>query len=83
MAGIAYYLLQYTIIREQGSNSLLKEAIGSDFKGKISPVFYAVGIAVAGSYPWLSAILYVAIALIWLVPDRRIEKKITQSGKSE
>jgi len=83
MAGLAYFLLQYTIIREQGSGSFLAEAIGSDVKGKISPVFYIAGIAVAGFYPWISAMLYVAAALMWLVPDRRIEKKITQAGKAE
>jgi len=83
MAGLAYFLLQYTIIREQGSGSLLAEAIGSDFKGKISPAFYIAGIAVAGFYPWISASLYVAAALMWLVPDRRIEKRITHAGKSE
>ena len=83
MAGLAYFLLQYTIIREQGSGSFLAEAIGSDFKGKISPAFYIAGIAVARFYPWISASLYVAAALMWLVPDRRIEKKIIQAGKAE
>src|SRR4029450_10529148 len=70
MAAIAYFILQQTIIASQGSNSLLKKAIGSDWKGKLSPISYAVAIPMAFWSPWVAQAIYVAIALIWLVPDR-------------
>ena len=73
MAAIAYYLLQQTIIHAQGEGSLLKKAIGSDWKGKLSPVLYLIGIVAAKRSPWMSQAVYVAAALIWLIPDRRIE----------
>jgi len=73
MAAIAYYILQLTIIASQGSDSLLKKAVGRDWKGKVSPALYAVAIPLAFLSPWVSLGLYVAVALIWLVPDRRIE----------
>ena len=73
MAAIAYWILQQIIIGSQGRDSLLKRAIGSDWKGKASPVLYLAGIATAYWSPWISESLYVLTALIWLVPDRRIE----------
>ncbi|MBX3281393.1 MAG: DUF1211 domain-containing protein [Acidobacteria bacterium] len=73
-AAIAYVILQNAIIRAQGEGSVLKAAIGGDWKGKISPVLYAAGIIASFLVPWLAQILYVAVALIWLVPDRRIER---------
>ncbi len=73
MAAIAYFILQQTIIASQGQDSLLKKAVGSDWKGKLSPISYAVAIPLAFWSPWLAQAIYVAIALIWLVPDRRIE----------
>jgi uncharacterized membrane protein len=75
-AGIAYYLLQQVIIAEQGPASPLAAAIGRDAKGKISPAIYAVGVSFAFVNPWVSQALYVAVALIWLVPDRRIESRL-------
>ncbi|MGH8820610.1 MAG: TMEM175 family protein [Rhodoferax sp.] len=74
MAAIAYWILQQIIIGAQGQDSLLKRAIGGDWKGKASPVFYLVGIATAYWSQWISEGLYVLVALIWLVPDRRIER---------
>ncbi len=74
MAAIAYYLLQQAIIRSQGLNSLLKEAVGRDWKGKLSPVLYTVAIFATLLSPWLAAGILVAVALIWLIPDRRIER---------
>src|SRR5215207_7892678 len=74
MAAIAYFILQQTIIASQGSESLLKKAVGPDWKGKLSPVFYAVAIPLAFWSPWVSQALYVTVALLWLVPDRRIER---------
>ena len=73
MAAIAYWILQELIISSQGADSLLKRAVGRDWKGKLSPLVYAVAIPVAFWSEWISLGLYVFVALIWLVPDRRIE----------
>jgi TMEM175 potassium channel family protein len=73
MPAIAYYILQRDIIRSHGKDSHLARAIGKDFKGKISPVLYAVAIVVAFFIPWISYAIYVLVALMWLLPDRRIE----------
>jgi len=73
-AAIAYYLLQQTIIAEQGERSVLRQAVGSDWKGKASPLLYLVGIGLTFVYAWLGLALYVLVALIWLVPDKRIER---------
>jgi uncharacterized membrane protein len=73
MPAIAYYLLQKAIVRKQGAHSVLATALGSDMKGKLSPVFYIAGIALAFITPWLSILIYVLVAVMWLVPDRRIE----------
>ena len=75
-AAIAYWILQQTIIAAQGSESPLKVAIGSDWKGKLSPVLYLLGIASTLHWPWVAQALYVAVALMWLVPDRRIERAL-------
>ena len=72
MAAIAYWLLQHTIISSQGRDSLLKAAVGNDWKGKLSPLLYAIAIAASFLSPWISSGIYVAVALMWLVPDRRI-----------
>ncbi len=74
MAAIAYWLLQQLIITSQGSDSLLKRAVGRDWKGKMSPIIYAIAIPLAFWSPWASLALYVTVALVWLVPDRRIER---------
>lgn len=74
MAAIAYSILQKMIIMSQGPNSILKKAIGSDWKGKLSPLLYFVAIAVSSWTPWASLSLYILVALIWVIPDRRIEK---------
>jgi uncharacterized membrane protein len=73
MAAIAYWILQQLIIASQGPDSILKKAIGGDWKGKLSPVLYAVAIPVAFWWRWGSLALYVVVALLWLIPDRRIE----------
>jgi uncharacterized membrane protein len=75
-AAVAYYLLQGAIIRSQGPGSALAAAVGRDLKGKISPVLYALAIPLAFVNEWLSDALYVAVALLWLVPDRRIESRL-------
>ncbi len=74
MAAIAYYILQRTIIRQQGPNSLLAKAVGKDRKGKLSPVCYLAAIPLAFVSPWIAGGLYMFVAIIWLVPDRRIER---------
>ncbi|QDZ27081.1 TMEM175 family protein [Noviherbaspirillum sp. UKPF54] len=76
MAAIAYKLLQTCIISIEGQDSLLKRAIGSDWKGKLSPVLYMAGIGASFLKPWIGQSLYVFAALIWLVPDRRIERML-------
>jgi uncharacterized membrane protein len=76
MAGVAYWILQSALIRCERSDSLLAMAVGSDFKGKISPVLYLFAIPAAFVSPWLAGAIYVAVALIWLIPDRRIERVI-------
>jgi uncharacterized membrane protein len=73
MAAAAYLILQQAIIASQGSASLLKRAVGSDWKGKLSPLVYLVGIAAAFWSPRASQALYIFVAALWLVPDRRIE----------
>ena len=74
MAAIAYYILQLAIIKSQGSNSILKKAIGNDIKGKLSTVLYAVAVAISFFIPWIAGTIYVLVALMWLVPDKRIER---------
>jgi uncharacterized membrane protein len=74
LAAIAYFILQNLIIATHGRGSKLAKAIGPDFKGKLSPVFYASGIALTFWRPWLAQSLYVLVALMWLVPDKRLER---------
>ena len=76
MAAIAYWLLQGTIIARQGPGSPLAAAIGRDLKGKLSPLLYLLAIPAAFYHEWVADGLYVAVALIWLVPDRRIERAL-------
>jgi uncharacterized membrane protein len=76
MPAIAYYLLQKAILHRHGRHSVLAEALGRDLKGKLSLVLYAAAIALAFVYPWLSVAIYVLVALMWLVPDRRIENRV-------
>jgi uncharacterized membrane protein len=77
-AGVAYLILQQTIIAEQGPGSKLKAAVGRDLKGKVSAILYALAIALAFVVPAVSGALYVTVALIWLVPDRRIERQLRE-----
>ena len=73
MAAVAYYILQSIIIRLDGPDSVLAKAVGKDIKGKISPLLYIIAIPSAFISPWISGLLYVVVALMWIVPDRRIE----------
>ena len=76
MAAIAYWILVQAILAHEGAHSRLRTALGSDFKGKISIVLCAGGVGLAFVNQWISDALYVAVALMWLVPDRRIEKTV-------
>ncbi|MEP6795325.1 MAG: TMEM175 family protein [Saprospiraceae bacterium] len=73
MAALAYFILQTRIIKSHGDDSILAKAIGKDMKGKMSPVLYVLGIASCWINPWMAGGFYVLVALIWLVPDKRIE----------
>ena len=77
-AAIAYYLLQLRILRVPGSGDRVRQALGSDLKGKLSPLLYLTGIALAFVEPWLALVPYVGVALMWLVPDRRVERFLEQ-----
>jgi len=76
MAGVAYYILSQTLIRMHGSNIALATAIGSDRKGKLSLLIYVLAIIVSFVHTWISMALYVYVAMIWFIPDRRIERKL-------
>lgn len=77
-AAVAWVILQAAIIRADGEDSALKTAIGGDWKGKVSPAMYAAGTIASFFAPWAAQVLYVAVALIWLVPDRRIERSLAE-----
>lgn len=76
MPGVAYWILQNVIIRQDGPDSVLAYAIGRDLKGKASPVLYLLGILASFWLPWLAGAIYVFVALMWLVPDSRIERTL-------
>jgi uncharacterized membrane protein len=76
MAAIAYFVLQHFIIASQGDESVLKKAVGRDWKGKASPAIYLIATVASFWSPSLAQALYLLVALVWLVPDRRIEKTL-------
>jgi len=78
MAGTAYYILTRALLSHHGKDSTLATALGSDLKGKMSLVIYLLAIALAFENAWISCVLYVLVAVIWLIPDRRIEKTLAQ-----
>jgi len=82
LAAIAYYILQSIILAQQGPDSRLAKSIGRDIKGKASPVLYATAIVMAFFEPWISGCIYVLVALMWLIPDRRIERVLDESRPS-
>jgi uncharacterized membrane protein len=81
MAAIAYFILQTAIVKDQGPGSRLAAAIGGDVKGRISPVLYLAAIPLAFVNRWISMALYVAVALLWLVPDPRIEASLAHEAE--
>jgi len=76
LAAIAYWILLQTILAAQGPHSILRTAVGRDFKGKLSPLLYLIAIPSAFIREWIAGALYVIVALIWLIPDRRIERML-------
>ncbi|HUM08489.1 MAG TPA: TMEM175 family protein [Acidocella sp.] len=80
MPAIAWYGLQTVIIRTQGPGSALAQALGPDLKGKISPLLYLTGIGLAFAYVWLADAIYALVALMWIIPDRRVEDAISRAG---
>jgi uncharacterized membrane protein len=77
-AAIAYFILAHVLISLHGKTSMIGKALGRDFKGKISIVVYLAGIPLAFVRPWMACLFYVAVTVMWLVPDPRIEKKIVE-----
>jgi uncharacterized membrane protein len=82
MAAIAYYLLQQVIIRAQRYDSILKKAVGRDWKGKLSPLLYVLAIIAALRLAWAAQAIFVLVAFIWLIPDRRITNVLQQNQSS-
>lgn len=74
MAGVAYYILQGRIIKKEGHDSVLAKAVGRDWKGKASPILYTMAIISCWINTWIAGSIYILVALMWLIPDRRIEK---------
>jgi uncharacterized membrane protein len=82
-SALAYYGLQTAIIRTQGDRSTLATAVGSDLKGKLSPVFYSSAIILAFVNRWIGVAIYAGVALMWLIPDRRVERTMTVAASHE
>lgn len=79
MPAIAYYLLQLAILHRHGKQSVLARALGRDLKGKLSPLLYLAAVGLAFVMPWASIAIYVGVAVLWLVPDRRIAKALPEA----
>jgi uncharacterized membrane protein len=77
MAAIAYWVLQQRIIAAQGEDSILRQAVRKDWKGKVSPLLYSSAIALAFASRWVAVAIYALVALMWVIPDRRIERVLT------
>jgi uncharacterized membrane protein len=80
-AAIAYFVLQQALIRQQGRDGALAQAVGRDWKGKSSPLIYLAGIALSAVQPLLGVAVYTVVALIWLIPDRRVEQFVTRAHR--
>jgi len=78
-ASLAYYTLQATLMRTEGDRSVLAAAIGTDIKGKASLPMYGLGIGLSFADRWLGLAVYIAVALMWLIPDRRVERTLTRA----
>jgi uncharacterized membrane protein len=80
MAAIAYWILLHSILRNEGPDSLLRRAVGADWKGKISPLFYLAAIGAAFVKPAIAGAIYALVALMWIIPDRRIERVMAEGS---
>jgi uncharacterized membrane protein len=78
-ASLAYSILQAVLLRTEGDSSLLAAAIGTDVKGRASPLMYGLGIGLSFADRWLGIAIYIAVALMWLIPDRRVERALTRA----
>jgi len=78
MTAVAWFIMQGTIIRAQGARSALRQAIGPDLKGRVAPLLYLAGVGLSFVATWMADIVYAGVALLWLVPDRRIEAKLDE-----
>jgi uncharacterized membrane protein len=78
MPAIAYYVLERVMLRD-GNSAILAQAVGNDLKGKLSPIFYICGIAISFYRPWMAILIYASVALMWLIPDRRIERTLARA----
>jgi uncharacterized membrane protein len=81
MAAIAYWILQWALIREHGDDSLLTKAVGADLKGKLSPLLYFIAIVSTFFQQWIAQAIYVLVALLWLLPNRRIERTVRRHAE--
>lgn len=81
MNSIAYYILALSLVKHHGKDSILSTAIGQDWKGKLSTVLYAIGIGLSFVNPWIGMALYTVVAIIWLIPDRRIERVLIEGER--
>ncbi|MEZ5033119.1 MAG: TMEM175 family protein [Saprospiraceae bacterium] len=81
MAAMAYFILQRQIIHYHGEQSILAKAVGNDLKGKVSPILYVIGIAFAWTHTWIAGTLYILVALLWLIPDKRIERMLASESR--
>jgi uncharacterized membrane protein len=79
LAAIAYLLLQHAILVQEGPDSILAAALGNDWKGRLSPLLYGIAIALTFLHPWIAGALYVFAAIMWLIPDRRIERSLARA----
>jgi uncharacterized membrane protein len=79
LAAIAYYILQSRILADHGPDSELVASFGKDWKGKLSPFLYAIAIVASFFGPWLATVIYLSVALVWLIPDRRIERVVHET----
>jgi uncharacterized membrane protein len=80
LAAIAYLLLQHAILVQEGPDSILAAALGNDWKGRFSPLIYGIAIALTFLHPWIAGALYVFAAVMWLIPDRRIERSLARAA---
>jgi uncharacterized membrane protein len=83
LCAVAWYIMQLTVFRAEGPDSTVRRAVGADFKGKVSPALYVLGIALAPATPWAAIALYSVVAIMWLVPDRRFERAVESAPSDD